>query len=145
MSHEQKEQIKQGQLNNHTQISSQQIAQWQAVIASQHIRDSGGSNGGSNNGNAEQRVSSSANAKVKQALSSYMFFLKEQRQLISEKIPEGNVLMKELVRVGAQVWGQMTEQQKQPYKIMQEIDKLKNENEFNGPNQNTNAGGQMEL
>jgi hypothetical protein len=28
---------------------------------------------------------------------------------------------------------------------MQEIDKLKNENDFAGPNQNTNAGGQMEI
>ena len=65
--------------------------------------------------------------KINKALCSYMFFLKEQRALVknSQQASEGNVLMKELVRQGAQEWGKMSDQDKQPYQLMQEADRLR--------------------
>lgn len=63
--------------------------------------------------------------KVKNALSAYFCFLKEQREQVAELFPDGNVLMRELVKQGAQMWGEMSEIEKQPYRIMQDLDRLR--------------------
>ena len=42
--------------------------------------------------------------KIKSALSSYMFFLKEQRQMAANMYPNGQLLMKEMVRQLANSW-----------------------------------------
>ena len=63
--------------------------------------------------------------KLKNALSAYFCFLKEQREQVAELFPDGNVLMRELVKQG-----EMSEIEKQPYRIMQDLDRLRYEIEL---------------
>ena len=54
--------------------------------------------------------------KIKNSLSNYMCYLKEQRALILKEHPDGNILMKELIRQVSKIWATMNDQQKQPYR-----------------------------
>lgn len=52
---------------------------------------------------------------VKKPLSPYMCFLKEQRALLNQQ-HQGEIVMKEFVRIGAQKWVQMREEEKERYR-----------------------------
>ena len=58
---------------------------------------------GPNNGAVLQSV------KVKSALSCYMMFVKEQRKLITQVFPDGNILMNQVVKQCGKVWADMNE------------------------------------
>ena len=63
--------------------------------------------------------------KIKSALSSYMFFLKEQRQMAANMYPNGQLLMKEMVRQLANSWQNLSEDDKKPYRMMGDADRLR--------------------
>ena len=47
---------------------------------------------------------------IKNALSCYMFFLKEQRNLCISSLPEGMSVMKEVVKEVANIWSTISEE-----------------------------------
>jgi hypothetical protein len=65
---------------------------------------------------------------VKKPLSPYMCFLKEQRAVLNQS-HQGEIVMKEFVRLGAQKWTQMREEEKERYRTMAEVDKMRYERE----------------
>lgn len=65
---------------------------------------------------------------VKKPLSPYMCFLREQRALLVAQ-HKGEIVMKEFVRIGAQKWTQMREEEKEQYRHLAEIDKMRYERE----------------
>jgi hypothetical protein len=65
-------------------------------------------------------------AQVKKPLSPYMCFLKEQRAVLNQQ-HQGEIVMKEFVRLGAQKWTQMREEEKERYRQMSEVDKMRYE------------------
>ena len=56
-----------------------------------------------------------------------MCFLKEQRHLVTQA--QGEIVMKEFVRLGARKWQELTDEQKEPYRRMAEVDKVRYERE----------------
>ena len=62
---------------------------------------------------------------MKKPLSPYMCFLKEQKMLVAQE--HGEIVMKEFVRYGAKSWLQLTVDQKQPYVLMADVDKIRYE------------------
>lgn len=88
MSDEQKAQIKDSQLNGkHTEITSEQVANWQAIIASRHLLS----------GDPTNVMNVAQNLIQKTAQNAYFQFLKEQRGLCF-KVLNGKIIIRELVR-----------------------------------------------
>ena len=64
---------------------------------------------------------------VKKALTPYMCFLKEQKHLLSQQHSE--IVMKEFVRLAAQKWQTMNEEEKEPYRKLGDVDRIRHERE----------------
>eukprot|EP00347_Sterkiella_histriomuscorum_P012779 403367255 len=83
---------------------------------------------------------------VKKALTPYMCFLKEQKHLLSQQ--HGEIVMKEFVRLGAQKWQSMNEEEKEPYKRLADVDRVRHEREKQNVLMNGNGNhndGELQL
>ncbi|KAG9290516.1 hypothetical protein G9A89_002491 [Geosiphon pyriformis] len=63
----------------------------------------------------------------KRGLSSYMFFVKEQRETVKNEHPEAD--FKEVSKLVAEKWKQLSDKEKEPYKQMAAADKQRYESE----------------
>lgn len=82
-----------------------------------------------------RRAFNSYGEPFKKAMTPYMCFLKEQTALLSQT--NSQVVMKDLVKYGAQKWNLMTDQEREPYQILAEVDKIRYERDkmaFEGAN-----------
>ncbi|CDW88788.1 UNKNOWN [Stylonychia lemnae] len=80
---------------------------------------------------------------IKKALTPYMCFLKEQKHLLSQQHSE--IVMKEFVRLGAQKWQTMTEDDKEPYRRLADVDRVRHEREKQSILQKGNTNSDMDL